>query len=66
MQRISSRVWDALASLKVTIVCLALLMVLVAACTRDAGRPADTARMSAAPPPPPPAEIPLSRRTQTT
>src|SRR5438309_2510461 len=33
MQRISSRVWDALASLKVTIVCLALLMVLVAACT---------------------------------
>src|SRR3979411_964130 len=33
MPRISLRVWDALASLKLTIACLALLMVLVAACT---------------------------------
>src|SRR5229473_2240487 len=33
MPRISLRVWDALASLKLTIACLALLMVLVVACT---------------------------------
>jgi hypothetical protein len=33
MPRISSRLWDALTSLKLTIVCLALLMVLVVACT---------------------------------
>src|SRR5258708_31565193 len=33
MPRISLQVWEALASLKLTIACLALLMVLVAACT---------------------------------
>jgi len=33
MPRISARLWDALTSLKLTIVCLALLMVLVVACT---------------------------------
>ncbi|MGZ6141862.1 MAG: cytochrome c biogenesis protein ResB [Myxococcales bacterium] len=33
MNRISSRLWDALTSLKLTIACLALLMVLVVACT---------------------------------
>ncbi len=31
--RISARIWDALTSLKLTIVCLAMLMVLVVACT---------------------------------
>jgi ResB-like family protein len=33
MRRTSSRIWDALASLKLTIACLVLLMVLVVACT---------------------------------
>src|SRR5436190_15786667 len=33
MPRISARAWDALTSLKLTLVCLALLMVLVVACT---------------------------------
>src|SRR5438067_4301835 len=33
MPRISGRAWDALTSLKLTLVCLALLMVLVVACT---------------------------------
>src|SRR5204863_2440129 len=33
MPRISSRLWDALTSLKLTLLCLALLMVLVVACT---------------------------------
>src|SRR5947209_20260141 len=33
LTRLASRLWDGLTSLKLTIVCLALLMILVVACT---------------------------------